>query len=253
MTVRLILTKTMKKLLCIFIVISFANCKSTSSSRVKILGEYLEKDILPKQACRLQYYDKRKRPLHICSATLISPMHILTAAHCEEDPNVVATQVICNNGEARIKAKRLVHRFYRPGKPEFDLAVLTLDKPIDLEPMRLVHSKEETWELLKMHYELRRQKKTGNCAIIGWGFDNTGKYGNIHGAEAIFDSFQSFKHEENFERMVAILERNKAFEGDSGGFLGCLDNNNKWANWGAHTRQEYTKHKFGSRTYLFAC
>jgi secreted trypsin-like serine protease len=81
----------------------------------------------------------RRDDMHQCGASLISPSHVITAAHCVNDIgslNRLSLNFGITNlsyiGQLRNVTKMFVHPLYDQGSYYNDLAILRLDKPINL-------------------------------------------------------------------------------------------------------------------------
>jgi len=180
---------------------------------------------LPGQVCAIEFYDQNSRLTQVCSATLITPETLLTAAHClDKEPVDLKRHIVkCPNGEVRVFTK---HRFSKryPGlammgtdrsQRRFDAAVVTLERPVALPGMTLVTSLTEAERLIA---------KVPYCAIFGYGGSNLDDPNSIRltGAKVNPSSIRIESH-----KPIVIDAENTWYSGlvepgDSGGPLACL-------------------------------
>lgn len=115
----------------------------------------------------------------LCGATLVSPLSLLTAAHCvagQEQGSLVVTlgqtDLESEDGEERKVVGVLLHPQWAniTGRPENDLAVVRLDRPVDLAPACLPSSGHK-----RLAIQSRTQLRVPRVGIVsGWGSTGPG-------------------------------------------------------------------------------
>ena len=227
---------------------AFAALRGASAWAMPILGEYVPEDShMPPAACAIIFYrgsyydptldnwDER------CSGTIISKRQVLTAGHCAEylkKNNDLGVNVLCPSDssfwgrEAKVKA---VHPDYvqidSAPVANHDIAVLEVSQDFKIPPIALAQSKEEIDELLKSPEE---------CVMFGFGKDNTGDYGNFHGAK-----LQMLPYNPALNRLFGPQVfysggngTNRATHGDSGGPVLCKKADGAWIQVAVHIQEK---------------
>lgn len=180
---------------------------------------------LPGQVCAIEFYDRINRLAQVCSATLISPETLLTAAHClDKEPEDLKRHIVkCPNGEVRIFTKhRFSNRYPGPAimgtdrhQRRFDAATVTLEQPVAMPGMKVVSSLTEAGRLIA---------KSPYCAVFGYAGSNLEDPNSVRlaGAKVKPSSIRIESH-----KPIVIDVDNDWYSGlvepgDSGGPLACL-------------------------------
>ncbi|XP_075145810.1 chymotrypsin-2-like [Haematobia irritans] len=137
--------------------------KEVNDSRIN--GGFVVQQIVPYQVSLQSYRSNRWH--HFCGGSIITPNHILTAAHCThklrpEDIHVVAGTLTWRQGgeRHRVLAKREHPRFSTSPKLINDVAILKVSPPFNLHKPSVgsVH-----WG------SVNRVGESVNVAVTGWG------------------------------------------------------------------------------------
>lgn len=152
--------------------------------------------------------DAATNVIGVCSATLITPTTVLTAAHCIVEPTAKKFAIIANNTAFPV-SKVKVHPNYQDTEsknPGFDIAVATLSSPVDLPPIPLVLS--------------RGVEKGDSLGVYGYGQDENDQGFENFGTKALKGAFVTVT---DFSGDLTLTEYNDtrtgSCEGDSGGPL----------------------------------
>lgn len=196
-----------------------------TSQALALQGTYLPDSEFLGSVCKISFFRDRgmsKTSLaSTCSATIISPNRVLTAAHCEVNldgtPNAkvacgaMASSPFYNGGHE--VSGRIRTPWYDKKFGMHDLAVLEVDGTFDPDPIRTVTNGTED-DLLLSH--------PGACRIYGYGKDKSGTVGRGHVVQ-----FTSFDDPQKPPYSIASSP-NRADSGDSGGPVLCPASTGEW-------------------------
>ena len=222
-----------------------------------MMGKYVSKDYVPNSACVLTVKD------FVCTATVIAPDLLLTAAHCVDKNRIKNPQkklpisVKCKKNK-RIKALKMDYPSNDLTKESSyitkdqamvlddlgnaqvslrrkwaynnsDVAIIKLQKSLkDIPPQKLITSEEEAMGVIE-------QAKF--CGFFGAGVDNHENIGVVRGI-----SFKDFNQnlpidiylQRNFRDFLTKGKKQGIRPGDSGGPLSCLSQNGIWSVLSVH-------------------
>jgi hypothetical protein len=161
---------------------------------------------LPPQSCRLLLKGARKNigrvdyPNHYeiryeipewsCSATLVGRTQLVTAAHCLVGIPFISGEILCPGQAPRRLTQQTTPQGFHTGagrqidcqNTARDIAVIGVDRPFDLSPIRIADTASQIDALVA---------KPGNCHVYGYGIDASGKTGNHNGRTVTFGKWHT--------------------------------------------------------------
>jgi secreted trypsin-like serine protease len=172
-------------------------------------------------------------PFEVCTVSLIAPRVVLTAAHCvigagPSQFSVTFDPVISSGSTLIHGTAHYDPRAYTTGESRpYDIAVVVLDRPVNLEPVQLPTA--GLLDRLKAEHALKDQRFTA----VGYGTTRSSQQG---GGAGIHENLRRNVVEQSFlslQKQWLLLGMNPATGdggtcyGDSGGphFLGGIDSN----------------------------
>lgn len=197
---------------------------------------------LPFQTCHIEFLSNQGLNDSTCSATLISPLFILSAGHCFEKVDINKTKhvVRCPNGQSsqisqiQFAAEFKTNEIMKADESarRHDAALLHLEKPIDLPGMRIVTTKKGLVDLVEASAE---------CGLFGYGgvdpLDK--KYGQLRGVKVNPLDVSIGHAEPIYTHNIGGWNSGLVLPGDSGGTLACLDQNKEWVLIGITSAMSY--------------
>ncbi|EFC48660.1 predicted protein [Naegleria gruberi] len=130
----------------------------------------------------IQYYSSSSvaTGIHFCAGTIISPLHIVTASHCDIGVTLDKLRIIAGNSNNQCTASstsctiRKVTKFtrhpsYDSSTIKNDIAIIELDQPIPLDGVRAVAAKIENLTL----DQFLSSSTSSMVNIAGWGRTTT--------------------------------------------------------------------------------
>lgn len=200
-------------LLCLFPCISIA-----------ALGPEFEFHQRPHSICAIEFFATQKKETltEVCSAVVIGPKLMLTAAHCTPKLPQRPHKIICRNDVQTQIKKTLNNKDVQLERLRFgdqehknDTALLELTHEITTPNMHILETRAEIEKLLS---------KTGQCGLFGFGGFHHQDRQKGHSTSARIKPSQ-IEFDGDLIRIDGLKERAAGLvePGDSGGSLACLD------------------------------
>jgi hypothetical protein len=178
----------------------------------------------PHSVCAIEFFvsDKKETLTEVCSAVVIGPKLMLTAAHCTPNLPDRPHKIICRNGvqtqvEKAIKNKKVQLERLRFGDREHknDTGLLELTQKITTPNMQVRASRIELETLLN---------ETNKCGLFGFGGFHHQDRKKGHSTSAQVDPDQ-IEFDGDLIRINGFKNRASGLvePGDSGGSLACLN------------------------------
>jgi len=232
----------------LYLILVSAALHGAAAGALPILGEYVpEGPDTPAGVCKIvfyhgSYYDPIQQNWDkLCSGTIISKRRLLTAAHCVNylaHHEALSAKIICSPGSFAwgqdvtviTKHPDYVEKDTEP-IPNHDVAILEVGKDFDFPPITLAQSKDAVDEALKTPEQ---------CVLYGYGKDNDGKEGNLHGAQLQILPYNPalFRRYGPHVFFSGFNGRNRAEVGDSGGPVLCKNADGAWIEIAVHVQAD---------------
>ncbi|XP_030640151.1 mast cell protease 1A-like [Chanos chanos] len=164
----------------------------------------------------------QKDSMHICGGFLVSPLFVMSAAHCHIDDLTVVlgahdlSDKKTDNGRVRVK-NPFIHPHYNPGTFENDIMLLQLEKEVKLN---------QNVQLIPLPVEGEDVKPESVCTVAGWVAtgNNKAPVDRLQEANVIVMGHQACQGWRNYfvpSSMICVGGKEGFCKGDSGGPLVC--------------------------------
>jgi hypothetical protein len=207
------------------------------------IGIPVEKRLLPVQTCLIRFVDGSDKTVETCSGTILSPLHLQTAAHCFERSNgeIRPHHVLCPGGRENRATRVIFSRGFISQEAmrdddslrRFDAALLVLERPESSPGMAVVRSLPALKTLLN---------ETSACAVFGYGgvhpLDNA--YGKLQGVQVDPRVIRAEPGQPLITANLGGWNSGLVEPGDSGGSLACQDRAKRWHLIGVTAARTYS-------------